>query len=73
MDEKTKIEELEKALSKAQKQIDSLQRKLDKQKKVTNEVRKEVKKKDLKSHHFSEKEKEVISLVFPDTDLSKLP
>lgn len=73
MEEKTRIEELEKALAKAQKQIESLHRKLDKQKQATKDVRKEVKKKDLKSHHFSEKEKEAISLVFPDTDLSKLP
>lgn len=73
MDEKARIAELEKALKKMEKANKSLEGKLDKQKKATREAKKELKKKDAKSYHFSEKEKEVISLVFPDIDPSKLP
>jgi len=73
MDEKARIKELEKALKMAQKQLDAMQGKLDRQKKATKDAKKELKKKDLMSHRFSQKEKEVISLVFPDIDLSKLP
>ena len=73
MNDKARIEELEEALKKAQERINSLEGQLEKQKKSAKAAREDLKKKDLSSISFSDKMKEVVSLVYPDIDVSKLP
>lgn len=73
MDEKARIKELEKALKKAQKQISSLETKLEQQKKTSRTdkkaLRDELKKKDPRLMPFADKIEEISSLVFPDIEI----
>lgn len=67
MDDKARIAKLEKELKKAQEKVSMLERKNAELK----QAKKELKKKE--SRPLSQKEKEVISVMFPGIDLSKLP
>ena len=73
MDDKSRIAELEKALQEAQKRNKNLEERLNRQKTMVKEARAELKKKELMSKMFSERGTEVISTVFPDIDITKLP
>lgn len=73
MDDKSRIAELEKALQDAQKRNKNLEERLNRQKTMVKEARAELKKKELMSKMFSERGTEVISTVFPDIDITKLP
>lgn len=73
MDDKSRIAELEKALQDAQKRNKNLEERLNRQKTMVKEARAELKKNELMSKMFSERGTEVISTVFPDIDITKLP
>lgn len=73
MDDKSRIAELEKALKDAQKRNKNLEERLNRQKTMVKEARAELKKKELMSKMFSERGTEIISTVFPDIDITKLP